>query len=146
MRLAIEEGKNTKAPGPDSIYTEHIKETIDFMQDFWINLMNKCLEIGVIPENWRTLTLKILYKGKGDTKSPVSFRGVVLENTTLKMFSKIINDRHVALVDQDILLPNQIQEREEYSSSYLIEQIEEALRHLRGKYYTVLVDFKKAFD
>jgi retron-type reverse transcriptase len=93
--------------------------------------------------------MKILYKGKGDTSNPDSFRGVVLQNTIFKLFARILNERLPTMVDQHI--PEcQFDFRKGRSTlqavTYVLTQIEEALRHPKGKYYTVFVDFKKAFD
>jgi hypothetical protein len=147
--MVIKHGKNKKAAGPDNIYIEYLKESIESTQDLWVNLMNKCLKTGEVPESWKTATMKILYKGKGDTSNPDSFRGIVLQNTTFKLFTRILNERLLTMVDQHI--PEcQFGFRKGRSTlqavTYLLTQIEDALRHPRGKYYTVSVDFKKAFD
>ena len=55
----------------------------------------------------------------------------------------------VALVDQDIS-DCEFGFKKERSTlqavACLTEQIEESLKHCRGKYYTVFVDFRKGFD
>ncbi|KAJ4451798.1 hypothetical protein ANN_03270 [Periplaneta americana] len=106
-------------------------------------------QTGKIPERWKTATLRILYKGKGDRASPDSFRGVALENTFFKVFTTILNRRLIEATEGNI--PDHqfgfIKGRSTlHAVKYLMDQIEDTLRHPGGKYYTVFVDLKKAFD
>ena len=93
--------------------------------------------------------MKLLYKGKGDPEDPNNYRGVALENTMFKILTKILTDRLTTTVDS--LIPeNQFGFRPHRSTiqaiTALLEAIEEALRHPRGKYHVVFIDYSKAFD
>ena len=68
----ITTAKNGKAPGPDRIYAEHLKDSIHVLQDYWTELFNKCMNTGKIPEQWRSSIIKIMFKGKGEIGNPDS--------------------------------------------------------------------------
>ncbi|PNF13826.1 hypothetical protein B7P43_G12433 [Cryptotermes secundus] len=146
---AIKRTQNKKAAGPDGIYYEHIKEAKDIIAKPLTGLYNRCLETGSIPQIWRKSLMKVLYKGKGDPEDPNNYRGVALENTMFKILTKILTDRLTTTVDS--LIPeNQFGFRPQRSTiqaiTALLEAIEEALRHPRGKYHVVFIDYSKAFD
>lgn len=92
VEYTIGKTKNKKATGPDKIAYEHLKETKEPLGELWTELFNKCLQTGTIPEEWRRATLKILYKGKGSTNDLNSYRGIALENTTFKTFTKLVTN------------------------------------------------------
>ena len=52
LKHTIATSKNRKAPGPDGIPTEHLKESLHLIEDFWVKLLHKCLALGEIPEHW----------------------------------------------------------------------------------------------
>ena len=51
------------------------------------------MELGSVPDERRKSTFKLLYKGKGDTTSPNSYRGIALEPTALKLLTRILTKR-----------------------------------------------------
>ena len=72
------------------------------MEDQWYNLYNNCIKLGKIPEAWRTSVIKIIPKGKGDTSNQDSYRGIALENSAFKIFSKILTKQITTMVDKYI--------------------------------------------
>jgi hypothetical protein len=76
---ATKEAARNRAPGPDRIRNEHIKETMTLLLPTWTVLLNKCPELGQIPSEWKKSTIKLIYKGRGDTCSPNAYRGIALE-------------------------------------------------------------------
>ena len=66
IKATKEAGRN-RARGPDGIRNEHIKETMTLLLPTWTTLLNKCLELGKIPSEWKKSTIKLTYKGKGGT-------------------------------------------------------------------------------
>ena len=45
---------------------------------------------------------KIIHKGKGDTSNQDSYRGIALENSAFKIFSKILTKQITTMVDKYI--------------------------------------------
>lgn len=146
---AIRALKNNKSPGPDTIYNEHLKETYTILGNVWTQLFNKCIELGQTPESWREATLKILYKGKGDTNSTDSYRGIALQNTIYKLFAKILTSRLTRIIEEK-LPENQFGFRKNRSTIHalrnLLNEVTDTLREPRVKLFAVFIDFSKAFD
>ena len=91
-----------KAAGPDGVFNEHIKSTSSSFLNVWTRLFNACMEKGNIPHNWRESTVKLLYKGKGDTSVPDSYRGIALESNILKIFTRLLMKRLMDEVEDKI--------------------------------------------
>jgi hypothetical protein len=87
---ATQEAGRNRAPGPDGIRNEHIKETMTLLLPTWTALLNKCLELGQIPSKWKKSTIKLIYKGKRDTCNPNTYTGIALESNTLKLLTRIL--------------------------------------------------------
>jgi hypothetical protein len=145
---AILRAANGKAAGPDRLFNEHLKLTAQYMAPIWTELFNNCLDQAVIPEAWRTCTLKPLYKGKGPTEDPNNYRGISLQSCPFKVFTATItrriisNCRHHIPAEQHGFLENK-------SVKAPMQQLVVAAArqlHQRGGLYCLFVDFKKAFD
>ena len=149
IRNTIPALKNKKAPGPDGIYNEHIKAAPDVILPALTNLLNLCLHAGNIPATWRTSTIRMLYKGKGDPHDPNSYRGIALENNLLKLLTRLMNRRLTEEIDNKIP-EEQFGFRRGRSTLHavknLIDDVEERIRLPQGKFHAVFVDFSKAFD
>jgi hypothetical protein len=138
-----------KACGPDQIYNEHLKDTSPTLKGVWTNLFNECLKQGKIPAAWRLATLKVLHKGKGKVSDPHAYSGIAPECTAVKLLSSILTKR-LYMMTENALLDEQFGFRRERSTlqaaNCLKEDIEEALRHPRGKLHAIFIDHTKAFD
>ena len=54
--------KDRKAPGPDGIIGEMIKNASDIVLDFFVKLFNEIFNKGVYPENWTDSIIHPLHK------------------------------------------------------------------------------------
>ena len=86
----IQDLKPKKSVSLDGIYNAHIQDSTRQLAELWTTAFNKCFQTGNIPKTWRSSTIKGIYKGKGNIESPDAYRGIALENTSLKLFTKII--------------------------------------------------------
>jgi hypothetical protein len=133
-----------KAAGPDGFYNEHLKESAQCLAEL---LFNKCLESGNIPEEWRKSTIKTLYKGKGETNDPNSYRGIALESNIFKLLTRILTNRIVGKVNPKIPEEQFGFRRGRgtlHSIQNLLNDIEETQRLQKGKFYAVFIDYTKA--
>ena len=141
--------KNNKACGPDMIYNEHLKSAALVLVTTWTEIFNECLRQGRIPERWRMSKIKPIYKGKGNASDPNSYRGVALECTLLKVFTKLLTRRITNLVDSHIP-EEQFGFRRNRSTIQAVDclqkDIHEALEQPKGKLHSIFVDYEKAFD
>ena len=70
--------KNEKAAGMDEIAEEMIKSGGDKVVDWILRLYNMAFESGVVPEDWRSVVIVPLYKGKGEKTEYKHYRGISL--------------------------------------------------------------------
>ena len=69
---------------------EYLKDTAPFLKGIWTRLLNECLKQGDIPKCWRQATVKVLYKGKGNTNDPNAYRGIALECAAFKLLTSLL--------------------------------------------------------
>lgn len=85
--------KSKKAPGPDGIPAEVLKEIANTRPEILLNMYNCCLAEGVFPEPWKEQKLVLISKGKGDPVEPSSYRPLCMLDTTGKLFERLIKPR-----------------------------------------------------
>ena len=85
--------KKGKAPGPDGIPNEAMKNFDKHTMEIYKQEMNKILESMEIPPQWTEGILKRLYKGKGQKGKCSNERGITLASNIGKMFERLINNR-----------------------------------------------------
>ncbi|MBW0490729.1 hypothetical protein O181_030444 [Austropuccinia psidii MF-1] len=91
---ALEELPKKKAPGPDQIANELLKETSFLLTLHLEKVFNSCLRNGYFRTSWKKAVTAIIRKsGKDDYSDPKSYQPIALLNTLGKLFEKIINDR-----------------------------------------------------
>ena len=70
--------KNGKTTGKDEITGEMIKGGGDRVVDWIWRLCNMTFESGVMPEDWRSVMIVLLYKGKGERIECKNYRSINL--------------------------------------------------------------------
>ena len=68
--------KNGKACSTDMILNEFIKSTFDIMKQIYVDLFNRILNEGQIPESWTVGMIVPIYKNKGDKEDFNNYRGL----------------------------------------------------------------------
>ena len=150
IQKCIKKLKNAKAPGPDQILNEYIKNTSDLLLPIYVRLFNIVLNTGIIPEKWVEGFIKPIYKNKGDTLNPENYRPITLLSCLGKLFTAVLNERlNCFLTENCILEENQAGFRKHYSTSdhiFLLHSLFELLKLQKKKMFCAFVDFSKAFD
>ena len=90
--LALRKLKNKKAAGPDGIIGKMLKNSGNYVLDFFVKFFNALFEKGVFPERWTESIVLPLFK-KGDANNPNNYRGISLCDASSKVYSTIINLR-----------------------------------------------------
>ena len=108
------------------------------------------LDSGQYPEQWTKAILVPVHK-KGSTTNPNNYRGIALLSVLGKFFSKVINNRLVDWADSnDIQKEEQAGFRKKYSTTdniFILQSlIQKYCSRKGGRFYTLYVDFSKAFD
>jgi hypothetical protein len=92
---ALSELNAQAAVGPQRISSSYIK-TIFAKQESRVPLlalMNQCFFEGRVPSAWGLSEVFVLYKGKGDKKLPVNYRGINLNDDFLRLFERLLDKR-----------------------------------------------------
>lgn len=149
IETVILRSKDRKGLGPDGLANEHMKGSLQVFSSFWLALWNCMFSSGVLVEEWRTCTLKVLFKGKGSLTDPGCYRGIALLPHTFKMYTKLLAHRllsviHDTLPDEQFgFLPG----RSVYDAfAVLRTHVKASLSRPRCPLYCVFVDYSKAFD
>ena len=140
---------NNKAPGADRITNEQLKGSILLLATIWTALFNKCLETAVIPSSWKRSDMFLLYKGKGLKSDLNNYRGISLQATPYKLFTKLIKERLEKYLES-LLSDAQHGFRKGRSTMgpirRIIERARERLSANKQFLYVAFIDFQKAFD
>ena len=147
---AISDLANGKSPGLDGVTNNIIKSASALIAPILCKLFNKVLESKYFPEHWSHALIIPIHK-KGDVQNPDNYRGISLLSSLGKLFTKIINKRLNSWADSNNkIFENQAGFRKGKSSIdqiYILQSIvSKYLTKKKGRFYSVYVDFAKAFD
>ena len=144
---AIRKLKRRKAPGPDDIPTELLKE----LKEDNVKEIQKLFKQWWEHENIDTEELKarvaLIYK-KGDTNKFDNYRPISLLNTLYKIFAAIVQKRIANNLDKH-LQKTQFGFRADKATGdaiHLIRRVMEFGESTKNNLYLVLLDWEKAFD
>ena len=98
VRHAIRKPKKYKAPGPDNISNDLLKNTGKVLLTKLAELFNECLHQSKIPQDWQTAAIILLNK-KEDKTDLNNYIPISLLNSLYKLFTKIITYRLTKQLD-----------------------------------------------
>lgn len=152
---ALLSGKDKKAPGHDRITYEVLKASSTLLLEAITAIFNYCLSHSVLPSAWKTSSIILLYKGKGQTSDPDNYRGICLQCNFYKILTKLVKRRIESQVEEK-LSDSQFGFRKNRSTVQAIERLIDEIqrgvwtarkkRTEKKQLYVTFVDFKKAFD
>eukprot|EP00400_MALV-I_sp_L67-5_P000711 gene710-478_t len=148
IKPVLKKTKNRKAPGPDHIPTEFCKMLDDTNIAKLADFFTQVLLTVAPPEQWDTVTVVEILKGKGDHGNPEMYRPISLLNTSYKIFTRIIQTRLAASLDNR-LRSTQFGFRAHRSCLqplYVLHRLQEMAQHKEGSFYMLFLDWAKAFD
>ncbi|CAG7817470.1 unnamed protein product, partial [Allacma fusca] len=146
---AVKHIKNGKAAGPDEITNEFLKNLPASGGKLLCTAINKIFSSEEPPADWSEFETCMIFK-KGDAENPENYRPIALANTTMKLFTHIIERRLRKWAENNKLLP-------EAQAGFragrgcidhihtLNSAIQIALNDNNGKLYALFIDFKQAF-
>lgn len=145
---------NRKAPGPDGIPVEVVKEIAKECPYLLLNMYNSCLRAGIFGQRWKLQRLVLLDKGKGPPITPSSFRPLCMLDNVGKLYEKLLRTRlRAAVKEAGGLSKNQHGFRVGHSTIGAIAEVVEAARkEWQGNHRTrnacvlVTLDVKNAFN
>ncbi|KAI5163650.1 hypothetical protein NEAUS03_2363, partial [Nematocida ausubeli] len=144
-----------KAPGIDGIASDFWKITLQdpegtskMAQAIWYNVQ-RCFENASLPTEWDE-ALVVPVPKKGDLSLPGNYRGIALMNTSLKIVTKIIDQRLQGICEKYGLLTKSqagFRALEECSAQATVLYESLRRRQIQGLETNVFfVDFAKAYD
>ena len=121
------------------------------MKLVYVDLFNRILNDGHIPEAWTIGSITPIYKNKGDKKDFNNYRGITILSCLGKLFTSVINARLNRYANEvNLINENQTGFRKKYSTLDHIflpkNFIDIFVKNYNQKLYCAFVDYKKAFD
>jgi hypothetical protein len=92
LQAAAKRLRPKKAPGPDGIPPEVVKNLVDEVPEVILEVMNDCLRTRTFPRTWKVARLVLLPKGKPGTEKR-KFRPICLLDTLGKLLEHLIRAR-----------------------------------------------------
>ena len=148
LTKALKTTANGKSPGPDGIPAEVLKNGGTQLHLALLDLYNRCLHTGRVPQDFRDALIVTIYKKKGDRSECGNHRGISLLSIVGKVFAKIILKR-LQRASEEALPESQSGFRAGRSTVDMIfslRQLQEKAIEQHRPLYIVFVDFSKAFD
>ena len=148
VELAIRQLKCKKAPGPDGVTNDMIKNFGLLTKRTLLKLFNESWKTGTVPAKKATI-IPIHKKGK-DKKNPNSYQPISLVSCLGKLLEKVINRRLLSfLEDNNVLSQTQTGYRKHRSTgdqlALIAQELENAFQE-KKKVVVVFFDLTKPFD
>ena len=150
VALAIRQIKCKKAPGPDGVTNDMIKNIGLLTKRTLLKLFNESRKTGTVPAMWKTTTIIPIHKTGKDKKSPNSYQPISLLSCLGTLQENVINRRLLSfLEDNNVLSQTQTGYRKHRSTenhlALIAQEIENAFQE-KKKVVAVFFDLTKAFD
>lgn len=145
VRKAIRDSPTGKAPGPDGLPAE-LWKTLPEISAPMTDMFNEWLSKGEIPRDVKTGTITLLFK-KGDPTCIKNYRPITLLNTTLKILTKVLNNRLKGVIG-DLITPVQTGISGRYIGE-TVRTMSDLLAYAKANktpLALLLLDQEKAFD
>ena len=150
VMLTICHLKDKASEGIDGINTALLKLSLPATLQSITHIVNLSLQTGQFPEMWKRALVMPIYKQKGATDDPGSYRPIALLPVLSKVMEKIVlNQLFTYMNEHDIVTPHQHAFRKRHSTeTALLEVTDRMWKAMDEKKVTtdVLIDLSKAFD
>lgn len=154
LQLAAARMKAKKAPGPNSIPPEVLKEVATKNPDVVLSVMNRCLNEGEFPKPWKTSRLILIEKPKKDPNEVTAYRPICLLDAEAKLLEMLIKIRLVKELDEkDAIHENQFGFRSGRSTMDILNKVVEIPKRIKEKAYKnrehcvlITFDIENAFN
>lgn len=146
---AIKQLKNGKAAGIDGIPPELWKFGGTALHSKLHQLFVLCWESGKVPNDFRDAVIITLYKNKGEKSDCSNYRGITLLAIAGKALARMLLNRFVPVIAEDILPETQCGFRSNRGTTdmvFVLRQLQEKCREQNKGLYITFVDLTKAFD
>lgn len=143
---ALRKMKCGKAAGPSEVSIDLLKALGEEGEAWLLELLQKVLTEGRMPDDWQKSSIFTLYKNKGDILDCGNYRGIKLTEHVLKVLERILDNRLRNLVTISQKQFGFMKGRGTVDAIFIVRQIQEkSLEGNRNLYYG-FVDLEKAYD
>ena len=149
VQKAIKQLSCGKAPGSDAIAAEVYKAGGPVMRQKLTDLFQAMWTEGKVPQEFKDATIVHIYKRKGNRRSCDNHRGISLLSIAGKILARILLNRLLQHLEQDLLPESQCGFRAGPGTADMIfaaRQLQEKCQEQHCDLYTTFVDLTKAFD
>lgn len=151
-KMVSDEIGNTKANkscGPDDIHPRMLKELVNFIALPISILLNKTMDAGIIPRDWKRAYVSAIFK-KGSKSIAENYRPISLTSLVCKLMETLIKKEIMShLVQNNLLSPRQFGFINGRSTvTQLLKYLDSCIdKIVRGNVVDcIYLDFAKAFD
>lgn len=140
----------SKACGPDKLPAKLIKMSAAYIAEPLSKLLNKSVQEGRYPTQWKKATVKPIFKGKGSPSDPKSHRPISLLPCLSKIFEKLMFTRiYSHLNNHSLLTPKQSGYRPGHNTeiqlAYLTDRLYRSLDS-ENDYTIIYLDISRYFE
>lgn len=149
VKEALKNMKIDSSPGPDDIPTILLQKCSDTIGSRLSAVMQECMDLGRIPEQWKMSTVTPLFK-KGNRHKPENYRPISLTCNPLKCMEKImVKELTAFFLENNLIPPSQhgfLPGRS--TSTNLLECLNDWTKNHDNNHPTdiIYLDYEKAFD
>ena len=139
--------KKKKAPGPDSIIGEFLREAGPAVLLPLLEIFNEIKRSKSPPEQWNSVLITIIYKNKGSRKSLVNYRGIFLASVVSKVFERVLKNRISGFMEKvDLCQAGARSNRGPADNIFILNAIIDHCIYVGRALHITTYDFEQAFD
>ena len=150
VRKKVEKLDPSKSFGPDEIHPQMLKELAAYISEPLALIMNKTLDEGYLPDEWKLANVTPIYKNKGAQNLAVNYRPVSLTSIVCKLMESFLRSHIMShLMSEDLLSNRQYGFIEKRSTvTQLLHYLDKCCESIsEGNVVdSIYFDFEKAFD
>ena len=99
-----------------------------------------------MPDEWKTIVIVPIFKGKGDVMSCGSYRGVKMLEHAMKIVERVLERRIRTLVNFNKMQLEFMPGKRTVDAIFIVMRMQEEYQKKDKKLYMCFVDMEKAFD
>ena len=149
LKIAVRKLKTHKAPGVDGIPAEVYQLGGDLLLKKITSLFQVSRKRGELPDDLRNSIIVSLYKNKSEKSDCSSYRGITLLSIAGKILARVLLNRLIPAIAEDILPESQCGFRANRGTAdmiFVLRQIQEKCREQNMGLYAAFIDLTKAFN
>jgi len=151
VEKVVKKIKKGKTGGLDGVVGELIKNTNEDVKVWLVDIFNKCMETGEIPEIWKISLIRMLKKDtQADLNVASNYRRIALLSIFYKLYASIITNRLYKIVEENKILGDlQCGFRKNKSTKAAIRilcNVYEDAKENDKELWAAFLDIQKAYD